>query len=223
MVSWDTRMLSLVGYRRFSHPEICSGDQFRISLRATIVRSSLRRASKHGVGRRAGFQAWWSALLARYRGRPPWRATSRLTVEAARCKLLAISRIAEPEAIPREISSRPASVGVRPERRRTAGTIPPCCDNKKWIEPCSLPKTRPISCNDSPAFQRRQISAFCAEERPYRLPILINTTSKTNDLCQMVLHPPVELALVFGKFPLTVGARQVTEIPVFTTAIVRLL
>src|ERR1700733_590791 len=200
MVSGDTRILRLWGKPRFSHPEICSGDQFRISLRATIVRSSLRRASKHGLGRRADFQAWWSALLARYRGRPPWRATSRLTVEAARCKLLAISRIDEPEAMPRETSSRSASVRVRSERRRTAGTIPPCCDNKKWIEPWSLPKTRPISCNDSPAFQRRQISVFWAEERPYRLPTLINTTSKTNDLCQMVLHPPVELAGVCGNF-----------------------
>src|SRR3984885_12348895 len=101
----------------------------------------------------------------------------------------------EPEARPREISSRSASVRVRSERRRTAGTIPPCCDNKKWIEPWSLPKARPISSNDSPGFQRRQISVFYAEERPYRLPTLIKTF-KTNHLCQMVLHPPVELAPV---------------------------
>jgi hypothetical protein len=31
----------------------------------------------------------------------------------------------------RRNSSRSASVKVRSERRRTAGTIPPCCDNKK--------------------------------------------------------------------------------------------
>ena len=54
--------------------------------------------------------------------------------------------------------------------------------------------TRPISCSDSPAFQRRQISVFCAGERPYRLPGLMNNTSKTTTLYQMVLHPPVELA-----------------------------
>jgi hypothetical protein len=66
-----------------------------------------------------------------------------------------------------------------------------------------LPKARPISCNDSPAFQRRQISVFCAEERPYRLPLLINTTSKTTDLCQMVLHPPVELAPFCRNFSRT--------------------
>jgi integrase/recombinase XerD len=53
--------------------------------------------------------------LARYPGRPPCRATSRLTVDIVRSKHLAISRIDEPEASPREIS----------DRRRTAGTIPP--------------------------------------------------------------------------------------------------
>jgi hypothetical protein len=31
MVSWDTRRLSSSGYWVFSHPEICSGDQSRIS------------------------------------------------------------------------------------------------------------------------------------------------------------------------------------------------
>jgi hypothetical protein len=61
--------------------------------------------------------------------------------------------------------------------------------------------------DDSPALQRRHISVFCAAERPYRLPSLINTTSKTNDLYQMVLHPPVELARVFSNFP--VGRLQV--------------
>ncbi len=34
-------MLSLLGYRLFNQPEICSGDQSRISLRATISRSFL--------------------------------------------------------------------------------------------------------------------------------------------------------------------------------------
>ena len=118
-------MLSLLGYRLFNHPEICSGDQSRMSLLATIIRSFLRRARRHGVGRRADSQARRSASPARYSGRPLGRATSRLTVDAARCKPRAISRIEEPEAIPREMSSRSASVSVRTERRRTAGTIPP--------------------------------------------------------------------------------------------------
>ncbi len=36
MVSWDTRMLGSSEYWVFSHPEICSGDQSRISLLATM-------------------------------------------------------------------------------------------------------------------------------------------------------------------------------------------
>jgi hypothetical protein len=39
MVSWDTRMLWSSGYRVFSHPETCSGDQSRSSLLATILRN----------------------------------------------------------------------------------------------------------------------------------------------------------------------------------------
>src|ERR1700678_3764280 len=123
-------MLSLLGYRFFTHPEIYSGAARMISLLATIVRSFLWRASRHGLGRRADFQARWSASLARYRERPPWRTTSRLTVDAARSSPLAISRIDQPEAMPREMPSRSASVSVRSERWRTAGTILPRCDKR---------------------------------------------------------------------------------------------
>jgi hypothetical protein len=87
----------------------------------------LRERVKAGI---AQARAKGSASLARYTGRPPWRATSRLTVDAAHCSPLAISRIDEPDAMPREMSSRSVSVSVRPERRRTAGTMPPCCDNR---------------------------------------------------------------------------------------------
>src|SRR4030081_838078 len=38
MVSWDTRMLSSTGYWVFSQPQICCGDQSRISLLATMFR-----------------------------------------------------------------------------------------------------------------------------------------------------------------------------------------
>ena len=50
-------MLSLLGYCLLSHPEICSGDQSRISLLATIKRSFLWLASRQAFGRRASFQA----------------------------------------------------------------------------------------------------------------------------------------------------------------------
>jgi hypothetical protein len=48
-----------------------------------------------------------------------------ITVEVARTNRLAISRIDEPEASPRESSSRSRSVSARSVRRRSAGTIPP--------------------------------------------------------------------------------------------------
>src|SRR6266436_1078732 len=132
----------------FSHPEICSGDQSNISLLATIFCNLTWIASKQRLGRKADSQASEPASLARYSERPPWRATSRLTVDATRSKRLAISRIDEPEASPREISSRSRSVSARSERRRTAGTNPPYRDTRQRMEECSLPKARPISCID---------------------------------------------------------------------------
>src|SRR5260370_21606061 len=107
----------------------------------------------------------------------------------------------EPEAIPREMSSRSASVSVRGERRRAAGTIPPRCVSKNRMEPWPLPKVRPISCNDSPAFQRRHMSIRCSAESLSRFPCAINTTFRKNDSYQMVLHRPVEPAYVFGNAP----------------------
>src|SRR5271169_6358069 len=133
-------------------------------------------ARRHRLGRKAESQARCSASLARYSGRPPWRATSRLTVDAARSKPFAISRIDEPEAIPREMSSRSTAVSTSSERRRAGGTIPPCCDKKPWMELCGLPKARPIVCNDSPAFQRRHTSVRCATESSTYLPCVIHTT-----------------------------------------------
>src|SRR5580704_13575876 len=102
MVSWDTRMLSSSGYWVFSQPEICFGDQSRISLLATMSRNLTLLERRQRLGRKAACQASPSAGLARYAGRPPCRATSRLTVDTARSKHLAISRIDEPEASPRE-------------------------------------------------------------------------------------------------------------------------
>jgi MFS family permease len=55
----------------------------------------------------------------------PWRAISQLTVEAARPSRCAIPRIDPPVAIPRDTSSRSASVSAMQECLRAAGTIPP--------------------------------------------------------------------------------------------------
>jgi hypothetical protein len=42
--------------------------------------------------------------------------------------------------------------------------------------PWPLPKARPISCNDSPAFQRLHMSARCSAESLFRFPRARNTT-----------------------------------------------
>src|SRR5580658_7770324 len=46
-------MLSSAGYWIFSHPEICCGDQSRISLLATSFRSFTWMARRHRLGRKA--------------------------------------------------------------------------------------------------------------------------------------------------------------------------
>jgi len=83
-------------------------------------------------------------------GRPPWREISRLSVEAARSSRRAISRSGESEAIPREMSSRSASVSASRERRRAAGGMPPRGSNTERMQLCGLSKARPISCSDCP-------------------------------------------------------------------------
>jgi hypothetical protein len=80
--------------------------------------------------------------------------------------------------LPQEMSSRSASVSASRERRRAAGGMPPRGNNTPRIELCHLPWTRPVSCNDWPAFHRRQISVFCVGESLERFCWLINTIIK---------------------------------------------
>ena len=47
MVSWDRRIPSSLGYSVFSHPEICLGDQSKISLLVTTFRNLGCRARRH--------------------------------------------------------------------------------------------------------------------------------------------------------------------------------
>ena len=112
-------MLSSLGYCFFSHPEICSGDQSRISLLATMLRNSLFRQANifsdatpssrladphHGRDRQVGHHG---ARLPGSRWRP---------LDPGLC---AIAKIEEPQAIPREMSSRSATVSANRERRRS--------------------------------------------------------------------------------------------------------
>jgi hypothetical protein len=110
-------MLSLLGYPLFSHSETCSVDQFWISLLATILRSFLCLAS---LGSQSQLPCPLIGFTGSIRWTPTWRATSRLTVDAVRPGPPAISRIDQPDAIPREILSRSSNVSDRCERRGTA-------------------------------------------------------------------------------------------------------
>jgi len=65
VAAWNTRMLALAGSRVFSQPEICSGDQPKISLLATMLRNLRLTGRRHCFGRRAESQAWSSAAWAR--------------------------------------------------------------------------------------------------------------------------------------------------------------
>src|ERR1700721_2203539 len=96
------------------------------------------------------------------------------------------------------MSSRSANGSTRGERRRAAGGIPPRGNNKHRMELCGLSKARPISCSDSPAFQRHQMSLFSTAESPNRFPGLIQTPLSRADLHQMVLHRPIETTALTG-------------------------
>ena len=66
-----------------------------------------------------------SATAARWCRRPPWRRTSRLTVEGVRPRRRPICRSDSPRASPREISSRSGTRNARRDRVRRGGGISP--------------------------------------------------------------------------------------------------
>jgi len=176
---------------RASHPEICSGDHSSASLPATSSRSRGTAASLQGLGRRARSHARSSARAARYRWRPPWRATSRLMLDGARWSRPAILRSEAPSASPREISSRSLIVSTRGERRRTAGTYPPLEATTPWIEPGCLPSARPISLSDSPASTATTALASARGSTP-AVPAAPSAHLPVETTPSSVLHRPVE-------------------------------
>src|SRR5580658_224647 len=62
------------------------------------------------------------------------------------------------------------------------------------MELCGLPKARPITCSDCPAFQRLHSSVPCAAESATRCPWVIHTTFEqkfyTRWCCTDPLRPP---------------------------------
>jgi hypothetical protein len=63
------------------------------------------------------------------------------------------------------------------------------------MEPWSLPKARPVSCNDSPAFQRRHMSVPLLCRKPVPLSLSNKHHLYKNDSYQMVFQRPVETAI----------------------------
>src|SRR3954468_4392929 len=92
IVSCDTCCEVTPGWTCFSHPAICSGDQFKRSFLATARRNCGFAASLHRLGRRVRVQAASSAGAARYRSYPPLRLISRATVDGERPSFLANDR-----------------------------------------------------------------------------------------------------------------------------------
>ncbi len=98
-------------------------------------------AARASSQRRAGEQGAWPAgtvwdadsgprrvdlrAAARYRVRPPFRATSRLIVDGARRRARLMARNDRPRASCREISSRSVTVNASRDRRRGRGATPP--------------------------------------------------------------------------------------------------
>ena len=81
--------------------------------------------------------------------------------EGARWIDNAIARIDCPSARPREISSRLDRLGVKRERRRGEGSMPPVDESTLWIESSCFPDARSMSFVDCPRLHRSQSSFFC--------------------------------------------------------------
>ncbi len=78
------------------------------------------------------------------------------------------------------MSSRSARVSASRERRRAMGGMPPRGNNTARMQLCGLSNARPISCSDSPAFQRFQMSSFSIAESPNRIPDLMTAPPSQN-------------------------------------------
>jgi len=153
-------------YRCLSQPEICSGDQFSLSLFATHSRRRRSTANLHSFGRHARFHAAPSASEARYFDAPPLRATSREIVDTERFKPAAMLRRDSSRLIPREISSRSASVSARLLLLRAGGEIPPEAATNPNTEPGGFANARAMSLSDCPCRQRRHSSVLPCTSKP---------------------------------------------------------
>ncbi len=114
----------LVGYLHLRIMVKFAPQPLRDLLRRPVFRETLRHQrpqpwrplQQQSLGRLARLHVARSESSARYRVLPPFRDTSRLTVEAGRPRRAAMERSESPAARPREISSRSESVSRRDGR-----------------------------------------------------------------------------------------------------------
>jgi hypothetical protein len=159
MVSCESHIPGSAGWSRLSDAAICSGDQSRSSRSRTAASSAGDAARRDGFGRRARSHVAASAIAARYRRRPLLRAISRDTVECERPRIAAIALLESPAAMPREISSRSATVSCCLLRARGRGLTPPCCANTMRTAFGVLRSLRAINRLDSPCAHRSHSSS----------------------------------------------------------------
>src|SRR4051795_5797192 len=116
-----------------------AGDQPCRSCWQTTARSRGERSTANSLGRSRPAHAASCAAVARYRARPPCRATSREITEESRPNRRPISLYSRDSARPREISSRSVNINIL----RTAHPAPPTpqdqmlrpAELKVYIEP----------------------------------------------------------------------------------------
>ncbi len=121
-------------------------------------------ASLYALGRVALDHACWSAVAARYRPRPPWAATSRLTDYAERPSPTAIARSDLPAARPREISSRSSKLNRPGDRRRRVGTDPATPQQIRPNRAGRQPQLPSSGLGPMPSRNRTQISSTSAAD-----------------------------------------------------------
>src|SRR6202167_1289162 len=126
MVSWDTRMLSLLGYRRFSHPESApvtsSGSVYGGRSSAVAYGGQAGKAWAAEPTSRPDDRLYWLDTVDALRGAPPPGSPSR---QLAANVWLSHESTTRKQGLVRSPPARPASgswpsAGERPEQSRRA-------------------------------------------------------------------------------------------------------
>lgn len=163
------------GCCRFSHPAICCGAHLASSFVATTRHNSGCCTSLHRFGRSARSHAARSAETARYALRPPWRLTSRLTVEAGRpssrvaarprgrgaeCAGTRRSRSAAGASQCPSVAPQAASAPIAPS------ALPAITRTALSVVPCALPVNATINTVSHSPFETTRWDLFSHTSRP---------------------------------------------------------